>query len=127
VLLGLGAALLVLLSGCPLGSGKQPIPVSEGEFDRVVLRSKQPVLVDFSASWCGPCRQMEPVLEELASELAGKVKVVQVDVDQAQGLSRKYGVSAIPCFIVFKNGTAVARQVGATSKQHLQTMLQRYR
>jgi thioredoxin 1 len=120
--LGLGAALAVLLPGC-LGASKPLTPVTESNFEEVVLRSKQPVLVDFSAKWCGPCRQMEPVLENLAAELEGQVAVVQVDVDTARGLAGRYGVDPIPCFILFKNGKAVAHIVGMTSKRQLITMI----
>jgi thioredoxin 1 len=121
--IGLFCALVVLLPGCQQGASKPLVQVSENDFDKLVLKSKQPVLVDFSATWCGPCREMEPVLGELAAEMEGRAAVVQVDVDKAKRLANKYDISGIPCFIVFKDGKPVGRSDGLTSKQQLANML----
>ena len=114
--------LAFLLPGCQLGGGSVTA-VDESTFDSVVLASKQPVLVDFSATWCGPCKTMEPVLEELAADFKGKAMVVKLDVDQSPNLTKQYGAARIPCFIVFKNGKPVGRAVGVTSKSELAAML----
>jgi thioredoxin len=121
--IALCGAMLVLIPGCHQGTHKPPVQVTENDFDRVVLDSKLPVLVDFSASWCGPCQDMEPVLGELMVELEGKAKIVQVDIDKAPELARRYGASAIPHFVVFKKGKAVAAETGKLSKMTLTAML----
>jgi thioredoxin 1 len=97
--------------------------LSENDFQTEVLQSSQPVLVDFWAPWCGPCRQVAPVIEELASENEGSAKVVKVNVDDCQQTAQQYGVSSIPTLIVFKNGEVVDRFVGLKSKAQLQTAL----
>lgn len=87
--------------------------VSDMTFDQEVLKSSEPVLVDFFAEWCGPCKAMAPALEQLASELKGKVKVVKVDVDQSPGITTKYAIRAMPTLMVFKGGQVAAQHVGA--------------
>jgi thioredoxin 1 len=87
--------------------------VSDMTFDQEVLKSSEPVLVDFFAEWCGPCKAMAPALEQLASELKGKVKVVKVDVDQSPGITTKYAIRAIPTLMMFKGGEVAAQHVGA--------------
>lgn len=96
--------------------------INENQFKSVVLESDKPVLVDFFATWCGPCRQMSPVLEQVASERSD-VKIVKVDVDENQNLASEYGVMSIPTLIYFKNGKAVSQAVGARSKASLEMML----
>ena len=96
--------------------------INENQFKSVVLDSQKPVLVDFFATWCGPCRQMSPVLEQIASERSD-VKIVKVDVDENQNLAAQFGVMSIPTLIYFKNGKAVSQAVGARSKASLETML----
>lgn len=94
------------------GNGK-PQPVSDASFDREVLQSKQPVLVDFWAPWCGPCRMTEPIVERLAHEMSGRMKVAKVNVDENPKLSMRYGVQSIPTMMLVKNGKIVDRWVGA--------------
>jgi thioredoxin 1 len=88
-------------------------------FENEVLKSELPVLVDFWAEWCGPCRMVGPVVEELAEELQGKLKVVKVNVDQAQDVAGRYKIMSIPTMILFKDGEVVEQIVGAVSKGHL--------
>ena len=87
--------------------------VSDKTFDQEVLKSTEPVLVDFFAEWCGPCKAMAPALDQLASELKGKVKVVKLDVDQNPGVTGKYGIRAMPTLLLFKNGQETAHHTGA--------------
>lgn len=87
--------------------------VSDATFEAEVLKSKEPVLVDFFAEWCGPCKAMAPALEQVASEMAGKLKVVKVDVDQNPGITQKYRIQAMPTLIMFNGGQEVNRNVGA--------------
>jgi thioredoxin 1 len=94
-------------------------PIGAGEFEQAVLRAPEPVLVDFFATWCGPCRALAPALDELAQELAGRVRVVKLDVDQAPALAAEHGVSSIPCLVVFKGGREVGRLVGAAPKRQI--------
>ena len=87
--------------------------VSDATFGEEVLNSKEPVLVDFWAEWCGPCRAISPLLEELSSELAGKVKIVKLNVDENPVTMTKYGVRSIPTMILFKDGEAADMKIGA--------------
>ena len=90
---------------------------TDASFDEVVLKSDKPVLVDFWATWCGPCRMLGPVIEELATEYEGRVVVGKVDVDNNQEFAAKYGVRNIPTVLVFKDGEVVGRQVGVAPKK----------
>ncbi|HKZ97146.1 MAG TPA: thioredoxin [Hyphomicrobiaceae bacterium] len=87
--------------------------VSDQTFDQEVLKSTEPVLVDFFAEWCGPCKAMAPALEQLAAELEGKVKVVKLDVDQNPAVTGTYGIRAMPTLMLFKGGKVAAQHVGA--------------
>ena len=93
------------------------LQITDASFDEVVLKSDKPVLVDFWATWCGPCRMLGPVIEELATEYDGRVVVGKVDVDNNQEFAAKYGVRNIPTVLVFKDGEVVGRQVGVAPKK----------
>ena len=95
------------------------VHVSDASFEEDVLNSELPVLVDFWAEWCGPCKMIAPALDELASEFAGKLKICKVDVDANPEVPGKFGIRGIPTLILFKDGNAEATKVGALSKTQL--------
>ena len=99
------------------------IHVSEGTFDAEVLKSGQPALVDFWAPWCGPCRAIAPVLDELAEEYKGKVKVAKINVDENRKLAGDHGVMSIPTMILFKDGKVVDKLVGLVPKDRLKALM----
>ena len=94
--------------------------VSDADFDAEVLKSNEPVVVDFWAEWCGPCRMIAPALEEIAGTMNGKVKIVKLNVDENPATAAKYGIMSIPTLMLFKNGELASRQVGAAPKQKLE-------
>ena len=93
--------------------------VTDDTFEAEVLQSQGPVLVDYWAEWCGPCKAIAPTLEEVAKEYTGKLKVAKVNVDENQAIPRKYGIRGIPTLMLFKNGNLEATKVGALSKSQL--------
>ena len=93
--------------------------LTDANFEEEVLKAQEPVLVDFWATWCGPCRMLAPVVEELASEYAGKVKVCKLDVDQAMNTAGKYQISSVPTLIAFKGGEIAFQTTGLQSKDSL--------
>lgn len=95
------------------------VNVSDATFESEVLQSKVPVLVDFWAAWCGPCKMIAPVLNEIADEYAGRLKVCKVDVDANPDIPQKFNIRGIPTLIVFRDGDAEATKVGALSKAQL--------
>ena len=93
--------------------------ISEAQFDAEVLQEKGIVLVDFYADWCGPCQMLGPILEEVAAALGDRVKIVKVNVDEAQGLAQQYGVMSIPTVYLFDGGAKMSKFVGAKSKYEI--------
>jgi thioredoxin 1 len=104
-------------------SGESVIHVNEGTFDTEVLNSDKPALVDFWAPWCGPCRAIAPVLDELASEYKGKVIVAKVNVDENRKLAGNHGVISIPTMILFKNGKVMDKLIGLVPKERLKELM----
>ena len=99
-----------------MGVGK----VSDATFETEVLKASEPVVVDFWAEWCGPCRMIAPALEEIAGTMNGKVKIVKLNVDENPATAAKYGIMSIPTLMMFKGGELASRQVGAAPKQKLE-------
>ena len=99
-----------------MGVGK----VSDADFETEVLKAAEPVVVDFWAEWCGPCKMIAPALEEIAGSLNGKVKIVKLNVDESPKTAQKYGIMSIPTLMMFKGGELASRQVGAAPKQKLE-------
>ena len=100
------------------------VAVTDATFDAEVKNSDIPVVVDFWAEWCGPCKQIGPALEELATEMAGKVKIAKVDVDQNPNAAAAMGVRGIPALFIFKNGEIVSNRAGAAPKAALQSWIE---
>lgn len=100
--------------------------VTDETFDQEVIESSVPVLVDFWAPWCGPCRMVAPVVEEIAEQYVGQVKVVKVNTDDSPGVASKYGIRSIPTLMIFKGGQRVDMVVGAVPKTTLANTLEKY-
>lgn len=99
------------------------IRIDEANFEAEVLRSKEPFLLDFDATWCGPCKALAPVVEKLADEEAGAVRVGKLDIDESPAIATRFGIRGAPTLLVFKGGQVVARHAGVTTKARLLEML----
>jgi thioredoxin 1 len=99
------------------------LELTDTNFDTEVLQSQEPVLVDFTATWCGPCKVLAPIVEKVAEEAGGKYKVAKVDIDDAPGVTQRYGIRGVPTVLVFKGGQKVDQHVGITNKETLLKML----
>ena len=97
--------------------------IKEDSFEKEVVNSELPVLIDFWAEWCGPCKEMNPILEEVSSEMEKKIKVLKINIDENPNIPNKYGVQSIPTLIIFKKGEAIATKVGASIKSDLITWI----
>jgi thioredoxin 1 len=102
----------------------KPTAVSDSTFDAEVLRASEPVLVDFWAEWCGPCKMIAPFLDELAEEMAGKVTITKLNIDENPQTPRKYGVRGIPTMILFRGGQVAATKIGAEPKSKLKAWVE---
>ncbi|MFQ5604520.1 MAG: thioredoxin [bacterium] len=102
----------------------KPIELTVENFESEVLSSDQPVLVDFWAAWCGPCKMIAPHVEELAAEFEGKAKIGKLDVDNHQEVAAKYGIRSIPSLLIFKNGEVVDQIIGAVPKNQIKSKLE---
>jgi thioredoxin 1 len=100
------------------------IHLTDQNFEEIVKNSDVPVLVDFSASWCGPCKMLTPIVEALATDLAGRAKVCKIDIDEAPNTSQKMGVRGVPTVIAFKNGEKTGSLVGLTTKEKLRALVE---
>ena len=103
---------------------KETIEINETNFEAEVLKSDRPVLVDFWAEWCGPCKMLAPVLDEIAVEQSGRAKVAKVNVDESPGLAARYGIQAIPTLLYFAGGELRDRSVGVQSKKTISSKLE---
>lgn len=104
---------------------KPTIEINEANFERDVLQSKEPVLVDFWAEWCGPCKMLAPVLDEIATEQSGRVKIAKVNVDQNPALAARYGIQSIPTLLYFANGEVKDQTIGAVPKRAIVSKLEK--
>ena len=106
-------------------AGADVMNIGDGEFEKEVLKSDQPVLVDFWATWCAPCRAIAPAIDALATQYKGQLKVAKIDIDQNQDTPQQYGIRSIPTLLVFKGGKVVEQIVGAVPKAKLEDALKK--
>src|SRR5215471_15808395 len=104
-------------------AGKNVVELTDANFDKEVLESQVPVLVDFTATWCGPCKALSPIVERIADENVGKFKVGKLDIDDAPGVTQRYEIRGVPTVIVFKGGQKSGQHVGVTNKETLLKLL----
>jgi len=102
----------------------QIVYTSDADFQKDVLSSEVPVLVDYWAEWCGPCKMIAPILDEIAGDYQGKLKIAKVNVDENQQVTQKYGIRSIPTLMIFKGGSVQAQKVGAMSKSQLTAFIE---
>jgi len=102
------------------------VHITEQNFEEEVLKSELPVMVDFRATWCGPCRMIAPFMDQLSDEYAGKAKVAKVDVDECPGISAKYGIRNVPTVLFFKNGEVAEKHVGGAPKNVFEDKLKKF-
>jgi len=107
-------------------AGKGVLELTDESFDRDVLKSEQPVMVDFWAAWCGPCKALAPIVEEVASAYSGKIKVAKMDVDKNVATPQRYGVRGIPTLLIFKSGKVQEQIVGYVPKETIQKALDKH-
>lgn len=105
-------------------AGNNVKTVNDLNFENEVLQSAEPVLVDFTASWCGPCRQIAPFIDQLSDEYVGRAKVVKVDIDESQATAGRFGIRGVPTLYMFKGGQIVAQQVGAAPKAKIASLIE---
>jgi thioredoxin len=106
-----------------MAGNKNVVELTDANFDKEVLESTVPVLVDFTATWCGPCKMLSPIVEKIADENVGKFKVGKLDIDDAPGVTQRYGIRGVPTVIVFKAGQKSGQHVGVTNKETLLKLL----
>jgi thioredoxin 1 len=104
-------------------AGKNVLEINDLNFESEVLKSSSPFLLDFSAVWCGPCKMLAPIVEKIADENVGKVRVGKLDIDESPGVATKFGIRSVPTVVVFKNGAEAGRHVGTTNKDTLLKLL----
>jgi thioredoxin 1 len=104
-------------------ASEKVIPVNDLNFDTEVIQSALPVLVDFTATWCAPCRAVAPIVDQLAGEYDGRVKVTKLDIDEAPATAQKFGIRGVPTLMMFKGGKVVGQQVGAAPKVRLAALV----
>lgn len=106
-------------------AGNNVQELNDLNFEEQVVKSDIPVLVDFSATWCGPCKAIAPLVDQLADEFEGKVKVGKLDIDDSPGVAQRYGIRGVPTLYIFKGGEVVGKMVGAAPKQNIKSLMER--